>query len=172
MPDIVTSRLDQLAHEAYRAFVDSDETTVIAIALGEVHHFTDRQGEVLENAIVLYLLCLLDEQTLSTFIEHQCELTTDAARVLSAAITLALPVDIRAARQNPETLFNPPHSAIPQNVAETITAPGHVEPVRTMARDMHDLESQDPVETPVYRSEQPSVVNPAPTFTPPPPQRQ
>jgi len=46
-----------------------------------------------------------------------------------------------------------------QEIAETEAALAQTIPVRTMARDMHDLESQAPAEAPVYRSEQPSVRN-------------
>ncbi len=51
-----------------------------------------------------------------------------------------------------------------QEIAETEAALARVAPVRTMAGDMHDLESQAPQEAPIYRSEQPSITtNPAKT---------
>ena len=55
----------------------------------------------------------------------------------------------------PPTAPQPLH----QEIAETEAALAQTIPVRTMARDMHDLESQAPAEAPVYRSEQPNVRN-------------
>lgn len=162
---IVKNRLDSITDAGYREYLDSGETATIAESLGEVHGFTERQFEVLENAIDLYLLCLLTETTLIQFIERQCSLSSDEAEILATAIKLALPAEIRTARQYPEQLLRSTGGDITHDIAETEAALARVAPVRTMARDMHDLESQAPAEAPVYRSEQPARG----VGTPPPP---
>jgi hypothetical protein len=157
---IINNRINQISDPGYRQYFDSEESFVIAQSLGNVHDFTERQVEILENAIDLFLLCLLTDETLGSFIERQCGLSGDVAGVLASAIELALPPDINTARQYPEKLFGAlSRSDISHEIAETEAALAQTIPVRTMARDMHDLESQAPAEAPVYRSEQPSVRN-------------
>jgi len=168
MPETtVANRINQLTDAGYRAFLESNETAVIALTLGEVHNLTDRQLEILENAIDLYLICLLDEDSLSRFIERQCDLDSDAAAILATGIIIALPTEIRIARQYPEQLFAAKPGDISHDIAETEAALARVAPVRTMARDMHDLESQAPAEAPAYRSEQPTRTQTNPPGTAP-----
>lgn len=93
------------------------------------------------------VLGFTDKSTLPKLISERLGLNdTSALRLTADILDFLAPMD-----------ENQPHLA--SEIAETEAALARVAPVRTMARDMHDLESQAPAEAPAYRSEQPSVTS-------------
>ncbi|MBY0309707.1 hypothetical protein K2Q16_00990 [Patescibacteria group bacterium] len=157
-PTIADERLYQITDPAYRDYILSGDTTDLAIILGSTHNLDEQAVGVLENAIDLYLLWLLDATGLATFISRQCDLSLDDAAVLVAAIDLALPEDVLQAHAHPEAMLQAaPSPTIATEIAATEAALAHISTVRTMARDMEDLKSQAPQDNAIYKSSQDTI---------------
>lgn len=166
----IEERLALITDPGYREFIVDGSTSDIALLLGNVHTMGDEGLQVLENAIDLYLLFFLNREELALFLSRQCALSPEAAEALAAAIILALPEDVRDARENTLTVqqINPANPTLSTDIAEAEAALARVSPVRTMARDMNDLASQAPHEPTVYQSTQPSSLRPAASGGTPP----
>lgn len=58
------------------------------------------------------------------------------------------------------TLYSSNKGSLASEIAETEAVLAHLSPIRTMAKDMHDLQSQAPHEETTYRSAQDQIITP------------
>jgi hypothetical protein len=91
---LIEDRL-RLVPPLLRAYIQSEEPTVLAETFASTYEFDDIKIAVLENGIVLFLLGLLDRPMLASFISTECRLPAAEANTLVAGIVQVLPQDIR-----------------------------------------------------------------------------
>jgi hypothetical protein len=91
---LINDRL-RLVPPLLRAYIQSEEPTVLAETFASTYEFDEVKIAVLENGLVLFLLGLFDRPTLAAFISTECHLPMAEATTLVAGIAQVLPQDIR-----------------------------------------------------------------------------
>jgi hypothetical protein len=159
---LVDEQRKLITDPGYLTFLDSDDLSKLIDDFSNFHQLDQSKRDALENALILYLLFLLTEEQCVGFISRQCDLDEETAAILLTGLKISLPPDIRlsyeATYEQLQAAQNAP--SLGSEIAETEAALAQVAPVtplRTMARDVKDLESQAEAETPAYRSEQPTI---------------
>lgn len=163
---LITKRISELT-PTYREFLFSGVPQMIAGTFSETYNFTEEQDAVLENGFVLYLLFFFTRSELASFITSELKLSVKDAGLLSQAMHLALPEDIRALHETTsEALLgnnNPDEpETILSEIAETEAALGAisrpaVHAIRTMAGDSKGVGYQSTKES-TYSSDQSNLL--------------
>jgi hypothetical protein len=163
MPEeIITARIAQLS-PAYQEFILSDFISEVSTTFAEAYSFDERKIEILENAVTLYLLLLLNADDTTTFISRNCDLPPAEAETLFAGIVSTLPEGLEAMVTSQFSKMSVGPAALASEIAETEKAFENLQGIRTMAGDMKDAETHS---APTYQSSQSDLIRPT---TPPPP---
>lgn len=152
----IEQRLSQLEPE-YRTFVESDFVPTTAVTLGTTEGFSDHQQDVLENAILLYLLFFVTQEELTQFISSECNTPLATATDITGGIIASLPPGFSEMQRTAYENLHPSESTTSQTPSEspvvnqTPPAPPVAEPapatpppatanipVRTMEGDMEE----------------------------------
>ena len=166
MEPLIEERLAGLNPE-YRLFVESDFAETVAETLGEYHGFNERQLDVLENAITLYLLFFLNSEESVTFLGIHCDLDLESATSLFYAIKASLPEGLEGMIETSFATFNTISAdTFTEEIAETEKMYASIQGLRTMAGDAKEVQTH---EEPVYQSSQSSLLRPTTPPTPPAP---
>ncbi len=91
---IISKRISEL-DPTYREFLSSGFPQIIAGTFSETYNLNEEQDAVLENGFVLYLLFFLTRTELASFIAAELPIPEKDASLMSQAMHLALPLDIR-----------------------------------------------------------------------------
>lgn len=148
---LVTKRIAEL-DPTYRAFLFSGMPQIIAGTFSETYTLNEEQDAVLENGFVLYLLFFFTRTELASFIATELPIPKKDASLMSEAMHIALPEDIRTMHEvtaeslsnndigeTAETIMS--EIAKTEAVLETISTPPSTSPkppvqsIRTMATD-------------------------------------
>ena len=170
MPDdLIQNRIQDL-NPFYRSFVESDFSEEAAKSFAQTHTFNERQTEILENAVLLYLLFFANQKETVEFISTNCGLTLNEAETLFYGLLTTLPPDISSVIPSSYLIFNPPAATavLASELAATerefaaVTTNHEVSGmgIRTMADDMRTAQSTAPTISPT-----PSTP-PAPMYKP------
>ena len=154
MPDdLIQNRIQDL-NPFYRSFVESDFSEEAAKSFAQTHTFNERQTEILENAVLLYLLFFANQKETVEFISTNCGLTLNEAETLFYGLLTTLPPDIISVIPSSYLIFNPPAATtvLASEIAATerefaaVTTNHEVSGmgIRTMADDMRTAQSTAP----------------------------
>ena len=147
--DLIQNRIQELT-PAYRSFIESDFSANVAMSFGQLHSFNERQIEVLENAILFYLLFFANQKETVDFISTNCGLALNEAETLFYGLVATLPLDIATAVPSSYLIFNPKDttgvlaSEIAAVEKEFSSVPTQGMGMRTMADDMRTAQSTAP----------------------------
>lgn len=138
--ELITHRIAALGPD-YREFVESDYVPEAAAAFGDAEGLIGRRVEVLENAILLYLLLIFSSEETINFIARNCDMAPSEAASLWVGITSTLPEGMAAAIEFARTSLETgagTASATPlaTEIAEAEQALWSLPHIRTMADDM------------------------------------
>ena len=161
--ELITNRITALGPE-YRVFIESDFVVEAAHTFADTLQLTGRQVEVLENAILLYLLLIFTQEETIEFIARNCDLAHSEATTLWFGIASALPEGVAL---NLETVRNSidksqaPTSTpnLASEIAETEKSLESLQGIRTMAADMHAVAPGSHTEQ-THRSTQEEILTP------------
>lgn len=158
---IIKERLDLLEPE-YREFVLSSVPTTISKVFAETYKLDEIKSIVLENGIILLLLFFFDKPDLKNYIITDCGLTEHDATLLTEAIILAFPENLRLSHKKTRQLIfnnvkNSDDSEIIKNIAEVEAVFDTLNPIRTMAKDNQIIDQQHKEE--VHTSTQSAILN-------------
>jgi hypothetical protein len=151
----IKQRLDEL-EPSYRDFVLSDFPTTIAESFAEAHNFDDIKTVVLENGIVLFLLFFFDKQDLTNFIVSDCELNEKEASLLTTAIIMALPKEIKTAHEQTRDLVFKDKNT---NPTDEILSTAEAEALAHTTSPLRTMEGDSTQETPKPPEEKTYTVN-------------
>lgn len=166
MEPLIEERIAGLNPE-YRLFVESDFAETVAETLGEYHGFNERQLDVLENTITLYLLFFLNSEEAVTFLGIHCGLDPESATSLFYAIKASLPEGLEGMVETSFATFNPKNTdSFTEDMAETEKMYASIQGLRTMAGDAQVVQAH---EEPVYQSSQSALLRPTTPPLPPAP---
>lgn len=164
MPEeIISARISAL-NPAYQAFVQSDFIGEVAVTFAEVYSFDARKVDILENAITLYLLLFLSREDATLFISRNCDLPLPEAEMLFTGIVSTLPegleemISTQFSQLQTEDVKS---TVLASEIAETEKAFENLQGIRTMAKDMREVQTES-VST--HQSSQSDIIQPA---TPP-----
>lgn len=162
--DIIENRIAQLSPD-YKAFIESDFIGEAASTFSEASGFSERQTEILENALTFYLLFFLSEADAIAFISRNCDLSLDDADLLFKGIKSTFPEGVDAlVRSQYSQVQSAPTEKLASEIAETERAIENLQGIRTMAGDMREAQTHH---TPTYQSSQSDLIRSG-TPTPPP----
>lgn len=140
--EFITSRISVLGPD-YRAFVESEYVTEAAATFAAAEGFTGRQLEVLENAILLYLLLIFSAEETVDFIAKNCDMAPSEAILFWFGITSTLPEGMETAIEVARASVNTAAREAPaeitplaNEIAETEQALWSLSGIHTMADDM------------------------------------
>ena len=173
MPEeLIQTRLAALTPE-YRSFVEGDFTTEVSISFGEAREFTERKMEILENALMFYLLFFFSQEETVDFISQNCNLSRAQALELFLAIKTTIPETIRCSIESGYYILNnqgtPEALPLASEIAETEKEFAAIQGIRTMAADMQHVKNPGEV---VHSSSQAELLNRnVPTASPEPSSR-
>lgn len=165
--ELITNRIETLGPE-YREFVESEFVVEAAATFADALQLTGRQIEVLENAILLYLLLIFTQEETIDFIARNCDLAHSEATTLWFGIVSTLPEGVvfdlevlRGSVEAPAPLDSTP--ALATEIAETEQAIWALPSIRTMADDMQASPNPPtaavvPPEEQVYSSTQADIL--------------
>jgi hypothetical protein len=89
----------------YTEFVKSNFTTILATQLGEHHKLPTEKTIILSNAIILFLVFLLDLDDFINFIVSGCGVSKDEAGQIAGAVLESMPEHFLAQYHNTEQQF-------------------------------------------------------------------
>ena len=140
--EIIKERLNIL-EPSYRAFVLSSTPSQITEALSKVHRFDEDRYIVFENGFMMFLLFFIDKTGLINYLVSDCKLDHQDAKLLAAALILALPPEIRFKHEATSQLIFNGAAEVDQNdiskeIAETEAALKSIEPISRV--DPHSLQ--------------------------------
>jgi hypothetical protein len=151
----------------YQAYMTSDMPGVITQTFSEAHNLNSRLSSVFENGVMLYLLFFISKNEFANFISIECGINKDASIMLSNAVYLALPSEIKAIyNQISEATFRQENSD-PTNILFEISETeaqlkniheGSLSPFRTMDSDSKQVGYSSNEET-TYTSTQSAIIN-------------
>lgn len=159
--DIIENRMLQITAE-YRLFIESDFIETAVAEFSQSIGLSGRALEVLENALTIYLLAILDHDQTVLFISRHCDLLPSDSEILWTALELVIPEQIK---KNIEVLQKTQNVTVLQ--AE-ISAAEHdlasLQNVRTMSHDMEVAQGHPIMPAPVtettYQSSQADILRP------------
>ncbi len=132
----IKTRLEQLTPE-YRAFIGSGLPEEISRTFAEYYNLTPERAVALENAIILLLIFVLNEEQFINFVALECTIDPEESRLLYHGIVLALPETIeqmfQSTTQALSTSTNPNLLSLEQEITSTQEAIKTIPQVRTMA---------------------------------------
>ncbi|MBP9836435.1 MAG: hypothetical protein KBC78_01225 [Candidatus Pacebacteria bacterium] len=132
--EIIRERINTL-DPSYRAFVLSNSPSQITEALAKVHGFDEDKYIVFENGFAMFLLFFISKSDLTNYLISDCGLKLQDAKLLTEALILALPPEIRIMQESTSQLiFNraeTDQNDISKDIAEAEAVLNAIEPIRT-----------------------------------------
>jgi len=170
--EIINQRIEEL-EPTYRDYILSDEINDIAAEFSEAHGLDEDQATSLETGIFLFLLFFINKDSFTGFIVENCNLEDESAGILTEAILMIIPANIREMHQKTtELVFDDEvpsvdNQDISQDIAETEAVIGSLPPLRTMKEDSRHQWAGEPEEIIHTSSQETLLQEPSPSVTPP-----
>jgi hypothetical protein len=108
----------------YQTFLESGYTDAIARKINETHQLEDPDLVVVRNGLDLYLLFIITQTELQSFLTEEADIPADTAKAIVDAFIADLPTELTSQHQ---TMYDALHSQPP--------AKNEGEAIRTMADD-------------------------------------
>jgi hypothetical protein len=144
----------------YQDFISSEELRINLLNTALDLGLEDTEVNAFDNAITLYLLAFLNQDDLISFLIEECDIIPEVAIKVVDQFVSSIPEGVNQQLKKLNTLTT-------QQTDDTVSV-ADIGAHNSTPRHMQGLESQAPLETPVYRSEQAEVV-PSAAAVPAPP---
>jgi hypothetical protein len=150
----------------YRDFVEGSFIGIAAGTFGDQLSFSPHQTDILENAIFLFMVLILDREEAIEFISNNCGLPPAETELIWTAIESSLPEGmlpmITGARQKLQAQVPSNTQPPSQNLAHEIEEAEHelasIQGIRTMATDMRSTGQFPPMGEVVHSSSQADIL--------------
>lgn len=139
MSEEIIDKIIQNLSPEYRIFIESDFAETAAREFGNQIGFAGRQFEILENAILLYLLAIINDNEVVAFISNNCNLPTSEVSVLWTGIKTIIPGEVKgtlATTYKHQLTNNLSSDTLVNEIRKTELELNSLQTVRTMSHDM------------------------------------